>query len=122
MLQVWSEWFLFSDAYANGLQATFFRSGNSGVTTFHFICGDAPEIVNALAMHKVAAVEELMNLFLADLEKCCRHNGLSLFDGREMMVARLLSLEDAEKQRRNELDDLKSAIQVLEDIQVIGKR
>lgn len=51
------------------MQATFLRSGNSGMTPFHFICGDAPEIVNALAMHKVAAVEELMNLFLAELEK-----------------------------------------------------
>lgn len=69
------------------MQATFLRSGNSGMTPFHFICGDAPEIVNALAMHKVAAVEELMNLFLAELGKRCWHNGFYLFGGREMMVA-----------------------------------
>ncbi|KAJ0082905.1 hypothetical protein Patl1_12104 [Pistacia atlantica] len=44
ILQVWSNWFLFSDAYANGLRATFLRSGNSGVTPFHSISGDASKI------------------------------------------------------------------------------
>ncbi|KAJ4834341.1 Protein rrc1 [Turnera subulata] len=122
VLQVWSDWFLFSDAYVNGLRATFLRSSNSGVTPFHSICGDTPEIekklssedtvdgvkVNqdaALAMGKGAATRELMNLPLAELERRCKHNGLSLVGGREMMVARLLSLEEAEKQRGFELDD-----------------
>ncbi|KAF2287287.1 hypothetical protein GH714_039545 [Hevea brasiliensis] len=44
VLQVWSDWFLFSDAYVNGLRATFLRSSTSGVISFHSICGDAPEI------------------------------------------------------------------------------
>lgn len=122
VLQVWSDWFLFSDAYVNGLRATFLRSSNSGVTPFHSICGDAPEIEKksssedtadggktdqdaALAMGKGAAMKELMNLPLSELERRCRHNGLSLVGGREMMVARLLSLEEAEKQRGYELDD-----------------
>ncbi|GMN40264.1 hypothetical protein TIFTF001_009490 [Ficus carica] len=122
VLQVWSDWFLFSDAYVNGLRATFVRSGNSGVIPFHSICGDAPEIEKrtssedtgdagkitedaALAMDKGAAIQELMNLPLAELERRCRHNGLSLVGGREMMVARLLSLEEAEKQRGYELDE-----------------
>lgn len=121
MLQVWSDWFLFSDAYVNGLRATFLRPGNCGVIPFHSICGDAPELekkttedtgdggkVNqdaALAMGKGAAMKELMNLPLAELERRCRHNGLSLVGGRETMVARLLSLEEAEKQRVYELDD-----------------
>ncbi|XP_017983016.1 PREDICTED: protein RRC1 isoform X1 [Theobroma cacao] len=122
VLQVWSDWFLFSDAYVNGLRATFLRSGNSGVAPFHSICGDAPEIEKntssedagdgikgnqdaALAMGKGAAMRELMDLPLAELERRCRHNGLSLVGGREIMVARLLSLEDAEKQRSYELDD-----------------
>ncbi|GAV80077.1 RRM_1 domain-containing protein/Surp domain-containing protein/cwf21 domain-containing protein [Cephalotus follicularis] len=127
VLQVWSDWFLFSDAYVNGLRATFLRSGNSGVIPFHSICGDVPEVekkatsedtVNgvkanqdaALAMGKGAAMRELMNLPLAELERRCRHNGLSLVGGRDMMVARLLSLEEAEKQRGYELDgDLKLA-------------
>ncbi|CAA6670262.1 unnamed protein product [Spirodela intermedia] len=99
VLQVWSDWFLFSDAYV------------SGVTSFHSICGDAPEIISkvnteekaeggkfdqdaALAVGKGAAMKEL-----------CRHNGLSLCGGREMMVARLLYLEDAEKQRVFDRDE-----------------
>ncbi|XP_038711541.1 protein RRC1-like isoform X2 [Tripterygium wilfordii] len=125
VLQVWADWFLFSDAYVNGLRETFLRSGSSGVAPFHSICGEAPEIekktssedpsegvkINqdaALAMGKGAATQELMNLPLAELERRCRHNGLSLVGGRETMVARLLSLEEAEKQRGYELDgDLK---------------
>lgn len=119
---MWSDWFLFSDAYVNGLRATFLRSSNSGVVPFHSICGDAPEIEKktssedandggklnqdaALAMGKGAAMKELLNLPLAELERRCRHNGLSLCGGREMMVARLLSLEEAEKQRGYERDD-----------------
>ena len=119
---MWADWFLFSDAYVNGLRATFLRSGNSGVIPFHSICGDVPEIEQqitsedtvvggkanqdaALAMGRGAAMQELMNLPLAELERRCRHNGLSLVGGREMMVARLLSLEEAEKQRGYELDD-----------------
>ncbi|KAL3747903.1 hypothetical protein ACJRO7_016682 [Eucalyptus globulus] len=122
VLQVWSDWFLFSDAYVNGLRATFLRSSNSGVVPFHSLCGDTPEIekkanseesgdgvkVNqdaALAMGRGAATQELMSLPLAELERRCRHNGLSLVGGREMMVARLLSLEEAERQRGYELDE-----------------
>jgi U2-associated protein SR140 len=91
------------------------------------MCGDAPEIEKknstedtvdggktnqdaALAMGKGAAMKELMDLPLAELERRCRHNGLSLVGGRETMVARLLNLEEAEKQRGYELDgDLKIA-------------
>lgn len=122
---MWADWFLFSDAYLNGLRATFLRSSNSGVTPYHSICGDAPEIVNktsseennegakitqdgALAMGKAAAMKELLGLPLAELERRCRHNGLSLCGGREMMVARLLYLEEAERERGYERnDDLK---------------
>ncbi|KAI5669139.1 hypothetical protein M9H77_18992 [Catharanthus roseus] len=127
VLQVWADWFLFSDAYVNGLRATFLRSGNSGVIPFHSICGDAPDIEQktssndvgegektnqdaALAIGKGAAMQELFSLPLTELERRCRHNGLSLVGGREMMVARLLYLEEAEKQRVYELDDeLKNA-------------
>lgn len=122
VLQVWADWFLFSDAYVNGLRATFIRSGNSGVTPFHSICGDTPELERksgsgdmdhgektnqdaALAIGKGAAMKELLNLPLIELERRCRHNGLSLVGGRETMVARLLYLEEAEKQRGYELDD-----------------
>ncbi|KAG9153616.1 hypothetical protein Leryth_008545 [Lithospermum erythrorhizon] len=122
VLQVWADWFLFSDAYVNGLRTTFLRSGNSGVAPFHSLCGDAPEVEQkassevaiggdkntqdtALAIGKGAAMRELLNLPLTELERRCRHNGLSLVGGREIMVARLLYLEDAEKQRAFELDD-----------------
>ncbi|XP_075110644.1 protein RRC1 isoform X1 [Nicotiana tabacum] len=122
VLQVWADWFLFSDAYVNGLRATFLRSGNSGVILFHSLGGDAPELeqtistktaldgdkVNqdaALAIGKGAAMKELLSLPLPELERRCRHNGLSLIGGREMMVSRLLYLEEAEKQRGYELDD-----------------
>ncbi|EPS61032.1 hypothetical protein M569_13768, partial [Genlisea aurea] len=122
VLQVWADWFLFSDAYVNGLRATFLRSGNSGVTPFHSICGDAPELEKksgssdsmgtdrmnpdaALAIGKGAAMKELLNLPLIELERRCRHNGLSSVGGRELMVSRLLYLEEAEKQRGVELVD-----------------
>ena len=126
MLQVWSDWFFFSDAYVNGLRDTFLRPSSSGAVSFHSICGNAPELeeklsrpedmsdrikINpdvALAMGKGAAMKELLSLPLPELERRCRHNGLSLVGGREMMVARLLYLGEAEKQRESELvEDLK---------------
>ncbi|XP_008793637.4 protein RRC1-like isoform X2 [Phoenix dactylifera] len=123
VIQVWADWFLFSDAYLSGLRATFLRSSNSGVISFHLICGDAPEIENktghedatydggkpnqdgALAMGREAAMKELLCLPIAELERRCRHNGLSQCGGREMMVARLLNLEEAERGRGYEQDD-----------------
>ncbi len=121
VLQVWADWFLFSDAYLNGLRATFLRSSHLGVIPFHSLCGDTPEIEKkassedgsdgfrlnedgALATGKAAATRELLGLPLAELERRCRHNGLSLCGGKEMMVARLLSLEEAEKERVYEKD------------------
>ncbi|XP_057865763.2 protein RRC1 [Cryptomeria japonica] len=125
VLQVWSDWFLFSDVYVSGLRATFLRPGNSGVSPFHSICGDAPPVKGtsssqelgndvlegtkenqdaALAIGKGAAVKELSSLPLAELERRCRHNGLSIRGGREMMVARLLSLDEAEKQKAQDHD------------------
>lgn len=128
VLQVWADWFLFSDAYVNGLRATFLRPAHSGVVSFHNLCGDAllckengsmldGETLSspgegadlgqdaALAMGEGAAARELASLPLAELERRCRHNGLSTRGGREVMVARLLSLEEAEKQKNQEQDD-----------------
>ncbi|MFS7928210.1 putative transcription regulator SAP family [Helianthus anomalus] len=119
VLQVWADWFLFSDAYVNGLRSTFLRSGNSGVVSFHSISSETEDKSNydntedvgktnpdaALAIGKSAATKELMGLPLAELERRCRHNGLSLVGGRETMVARLLHLEESEKQRGYELND-----------------
>lgn len=128
VLQVWADWFLFSDAYVNGLRATFLRPGNSGVAPFHTLYGDAlagkengiptdgePGLYvgegsdtgqdAALAIGEGAAARELANLPFAELERRCRHNGLSTRGGREVMVARLLSLEEAEKQKNHEPED-----------------
>ncbi|KAM0067673.1 putative CID domain-containing protein [Helianthus debilis subsp. tardiflorus] len=119
VLQVWADWFLFLDAYVNGLHSTFLRSGNSGVVAFHSISTETEDKTNyvetgdvgkanpdaALAIGKSAATKELMSLPLAELERWCRHNGLSLVGGKEMMVARLLYLEESEKQRGYELTD-----------------
>eukprot|EP00246_Nothoceros_aenigmaticus_P017300 TRINITY_DN8380_c0_g1_i1.p1 TRINITY_DN8380_c0_g1~~TRINITY_DN8380_c0_g1_i1.p1 ORF type:complete len:480 (+),score=93.78 TRINITY_DN8380_c0_g1_i1:167-1606(+) len=60
---------------------------------------------SALAMGEGAAARELASLPLAELERRCRHNGLSIRGGREVMVARLLSLEEAEKQKNQEQDE-----------------
>lgn len=118
VLSVWADWFLFSDAYVNGLRATFLRSGTSGVLPFHSISTEATDPEphpdsnlgttnsdTALAIGKSAATKELMSLPLAELERRCRHNGLSLIGGRQVMVARLLYLEDSEKQRGYEIND-----------------
>ncbi|XP_076936480.1 protein RRC1-like isoform X2 [Bidens hawaiensis] len=119
VLQVWADWFLFSDAYVNGLRSTFLRSSNAGVVTFHSISSETEDRTHyddtrddgkinpdaALAIGKSAAMKELMSLPLAELERRCRHNGLSLVGGREMMVARLLYLEESEKQRGYEVAD-----------------
>ncbi|GFY96792.1 RNA recognition motif (RRM)-containing protein [Actinidia rufa] len=96
VLQVWADWFLFSDAYVNGnrKKTSSEEAGDGGFNQ------DA-----ALAMSRGAAMKELLSLPLAELERRCRHNGLSLVGSREMMVARLLYLEEAEKQRGYELDD-----------------
>ncbi|KAF2534991.1 hypothetical protein F2Q68_00018875 [Brassica cretica] len=59
----------------------------------------------ALVIGKGAARQELMDLPICELERRCRHNRLSLVGGRVVMVARLLSLEDTEKQRGYEAVD-----------------
>lgn len=59
----------------------------------------------ALAMGEGAAARELASLPLAELERRCKHNGLSTRGGREVMVARLLSLEEAEKQKNQEQEE-----------------
>lgn len=131
VLQVWADWFLFSDSFVTGLRATFLRPGNSGVAPFHTLCGDNQTLNGngartemtesgdhlsegpdgatgqdaALAMGEGAAARELASLPLAELERRCKHNGLSIRGGTEVMVARLLSLEEAEKQKNQEQEE-----------------
>ena len=131
VLQVWADWFLFSDSFVAGLRATFMRPGHSGVPPFHTLCGDSQPLREngagtemrdaggflsegtdgatgqdaALAMGEGAAARELASLPLAELERRCKHNGLSIRGGTEVMVARLLSLEEAEKQKNQEQEE-----------------
>ncbi|KAG0584627.1 hypothetical protein KC19_3G223800 [Ceratodon purpureus] len=137
VLQVWADWFLFSDSFVSGLRATFMRPGNSGVPPFHTLCGDSQPLKEngagtemregvfssegpdgatgqdaALAMGEGAAARELASLPLAELERRCKHNGLSIRGGIEVMVARLLSLEEAEKQKNQEQEEEIGAAQV----------
>ncbi|XP_024362531.1 protein RRC1 isoform X2 [Physcomitrium patens] len=131
VLQVWADWFLFSDSFVTGLRATFLRPGNSGVPPFHTLYGDNYPVKEnevgadtsdassyfpegsdlvadqdaALAMGEGAAARELANLPQAELERRCKHNGLSIRGGKEVMVARLLSLEEAEKQKHQEQEE-----------------
>lgn len=131
VLQVWADWFLFSDSFVTGLRATFMRPGNSGVPPFHTVCGDGQPLKEngtgtemrdavgfssegpdgaidqdtALAMGEGAAARELASLPLAELERRCKHNGLSIRGGIEVMVARLLSLEEAEKQKNQDQEE-----------------
>ncbi|GAB2279962.1 Protein rrc1 [Dionaea muscipula] len=108
VLQVWSDWFLFSDVYVNGLRATFLRSGSSGVIPFHSIAGDAPDLENkttsdmievvkssnqdaALAMSKGAAMKELLSLPYRSWK-----GAVDIMD---------YPLSEAEKQRTYELED-----------------
>ncbi|KAG5591556.1 hypothetical protein H5410_042070 [Solanum commersonii] len=101
VLQVWADWFLFSDAYVNVEQ----RSSSDDA-------GDGGKVNpdGALAIGKGAAMKELLSLPHTELERRCRHNCLSIVGGKATMVARFLYLEEAEKQRGHELDeDLKFA-------------
>ncbi len=52
-----------------------------------------------LAIGEGADAGELTSLPFAEQERRCRHNGLSTRGGVEVMVARLLGLEEAKKQR-----------------------
>ncbi|KZV25793.1 hypothetical protein F511_16657 [Dorcoceras hygrometricum] len=59
VLQVWADWFLFSDTFVNGLRATFLRAGNSGVIPLHSICGDAPELERKSGPAPTSDVEKI---------------------------------------------------------------
>ncbi|KAL3330383.1 hypothetical protein AABB24_034295 [Solanum stoloniferum] len=50
-------------------------------------------------------MKELLSLPHTELERRCRHNGLSIVGGKATIVAQFLYLENAEKQRGHELDE-----------------
>ncbi|KAK9824009.1 hypothetical protein WJX72_006933 [[Myrmecia] bisecta] len=75
VLRVWRAWFIFSDDFLNGLQATFLRNP----------CVAIPE--------DPALGEELDRLSQEALDMRCRRNGLSSKGGRPAQVARIAALQ-----------------------------
>ncbi|CAD7701765.1 unnamed protein product [Ostreobium quekettii] len=78
VLRIWRDWFIFSNDYLNGLQATFLHGGASAAA-------DAPQ--------NAALAAELHSLPDEDIERRCRQNGLSIHGGRPAQLCRLLGLD-----------------------------
>ena len=74
VLRCWGDWFLFSEAFLQGLQATFLR-------------GRQPD--GLLPHHPLR--QQLQQLPLEDLERRCRHSGLSTRGGAEACICRVLA-------------------------------
>ncbi|GMH42641.1 hypothetical protein BSKO_10560 [Bryopsis sp. KO-2023] len=74
VLRVWRNWFIFSNDYLNGLQATFLRPVTS-----------PPQNPTLLS--------EFENLSMESLERKCRHSGLSSKGHRPDLIERLLALD-----------------------------
>jgi len=78
VLRVWRGWYIFSDDFLNGLQATFLYIGSQAADS---------------APSNEELVEELGGLSDESLERRCRFSGLSTSGGREAMTGRLLGLD-----------------------------
>lgn len=105
VLAVWGDWFLFSESFIAGLRTTFLRRSDAGVPPFHTLPTTSPEDEAAGPEGPSAAegdsggaglAAELRALSLAELERRCKHSGLSLRGGRAVMAARLLHLDEEE--------------------------
>eukprot|EP00271_Cylindrocystis_brebissonii_P020767 TRINITY_DN703_c1_g1_i3.p1 TRINITY_DN703_c1_g1~~TRINITY_DN703_c1_g1_i3.p1 ORF type:complete len:874 (-),score=260.41 TRINITY_DN703_c1_g1_i3:91-2712(-) len=143
VLQVWTDWFLFSEAYINGLRSTFLRASGTSVTPFHQLVnqpeeegalqgsssrqggtgsengplslsgaggpgGGAGAGMNAEGMQDASgalanlddvARSELASLSRIEIERRCKFNGLSIRGGVDVMIARLVGLEAAEREK-----------------------
>jgi U2-associated protein SR140 len=84
VLRVWRGWYIFSDDFINGLQATFLRSG---------VGLDGRPITAEQSLVDAAAAAALAALTDEELELRCKHRGLSRKGGRQGQVARLLALD-----------------------------
>lgn len=80
VLAAWADWFLFSDEYLRGLEATFQRGGLHTAAT--------------LPTAEAEQVESEMRALTADeAERTCRARGLVADGGADACVRRLISLE-----------------------------
>lgn len=87
VLRVWRGWYIFSDDFLNGLQATFLRGGTGPAGTRAAASEPGAGANNpALAEALAAAGDD-------EVELKCKHSGLSRRGGREAQVARLLALD-----------------------------
>jgi len=78
VLRVWRNWFIFSDDYLNGLQATFLYIGSAAAKE---------------AARNEDLEMELLALSDAEVERRCRHAGLNTSRGRSTWIERLLALD-----------------------------
>jgi U2-associated protein SR140 len=94
VLRLWRGWYIFSDDFLNGLQATFLRSGN-GVLGLDKPSSD--DITNSTEKKEVGVhpvlTATLEKLTADEIELRCKHSGLSRKGGREAQVARILALD-----------------------------
>lgn len=87
VLRVWRGWYIFSDDFLNGLQATFLRGG-SGPAGMRAAASEADgRPVDERVAASLAAMTD------DELELKCKHCGLSRRGGREAQIARLLALD-----------------------------
>ena len=83
VLRVWRGWYIFSDDFLNGLQATFLRGG----------AGPAGAQSAAVASTDAQLAAVLEKLVDEEMEIRCKHSGLSRRGGRAAQMARLLALD-----------------------------
>lgn len=111
VLKVWRVWYVFSDQYIDGLQATFLRSATT--LDGRPMVGTESDIHPALVAGFAALTDE-------ELELRCKHNGLSRKGGRQVQVARLIALEtylkgrDGNKKNATAKDDEKGRTDSIE--------
>eukprot|EP00899_Mesostigma_viride_P019993 jgi/Mesvir1/27996/Mv20193-RA.4 len=112
VLRAWSSWFLFSDGFLTGLEATFCRKvaieagaraategregGAEAEASAEQVAAELADGALAIGGDKAA---ELRALPAAELDRRCRHNGLSQAGGKEAKVQRLLHLAEFVAQR-----------------------
>lgn len=89
VLKAWRGWYIFSDDFVNGLQATFLRGGVGPDGTRSTV----PVVMEQAANRNPELVEMLNRLDDVEVEMKCKHSGLSRRGGREAMISRLLALD-----------------------------
>jgi U2-associated protein SR140 len=102
VLRVWRGWYIFSDDFLNGLQATFLRNGGVGTSKLNSISStNTNNVISTTAIGGGVAEGGVDPVLAGTLEKLtddeielrCKHSGLSRKGGREVQVARILALD-----------------------------